>query len=304
MRTTLLLLCGLLLAEQVLSFGYTNYQLPQKTTRYQRLLHQRANGRCANRLSCESLDRVDPIWKFRPTYVQTFQPSQDYVLVAYIQDDTEGSTDRQQRANQEWDKFTGIVVAKGPNVTASSQKLLTEGSRVYFARACIGKWGDASNNWASTYPPFKQTAMRGRLVNGVDLNNAWGWGYTRAPETVTFNTATNYGLDSTTSESATSTPAFGDNQWYPGRAGQGQWDRTADGGFRDDMPADNPWQQANYLLCKESQIHGKVTQENFENQVASHYRKSSSAFETSKDLRPYQTTEQWKQHATDYQRGV
>eukprot|EP00992_Anisonema_acinus_P000934 TRINITY_DN10332_c0_g1_i1.p1 TRINITY_DN10332_c0_g1~~TRINITY_DN10332_c0_g1_i1.p1 ORF type:complete len:305 (+),score=43.00 TRINITY_DN10332_c0_g1_i1:384-1298(+) len=299
MRVALL---ACLLISEAYGFAYSNYQIPARSSnriRWLRSTDKPGTANCipthgtqnagAARESCQSMDRVNPIWKHRPTYVQTFAPLRDLVLINFEQDDTQGNNGAESR--QEWDTYTGIVAAVGPLVTN-----VKEGDRVYFSTNCVKKYttGAATTStvdWSTTgYSNEKAESYHGKLVNGISLNNGNGWGFTGAP-VVDTNTvpANGYGNPSTTFEDAKSNTGpvdFGDTKWYPGRSGDSWWPRDAANNnvLREFSPPDNPNQQANYLLCRNSDIFGTVSQENFANLEGSHYVKPAAAFEVFRSM--------------------
>jgi len=322
------LLLALLLASVSLShgFAYSNYQLPQKTTNRIRWMQNRfkpGNAGCppttgtqdpeqTERVQCQALDRVQPQWKNSPTYTQSFVPLRDMVLISYDQDDNSG-VDGEVYGNQQWDTWTGIVVAAGP--LASSVAI---GNRIYISRDCTRKFvsnaaqiaaGSSNVAWTDTYSYNKAKSMFGRLVNGVSLNNGNAWGMPGTPSMTTFKQdglRNDFGNPSRTAEdpivpilggadTGTGPILFDDPQWYPGNVGTGWWPRLGlnQNYLNEFAPPDNPNQQSNYLLCPQSQIFGVVNQESFANTRGSHYVSPASAFDVSnrgqgsKDGLPY-----------------
>jgi len=248
---------------------------------------------CTNRQACSSLDVTDPVQKRSQTFVETFRPLQDYVLVGFDQDDVGAGVNGNTEAA---DRKTGIVVSIGPDVHST---LLTEGARVYLGQTCLQTWTAASwQNWvgvpgsAANLVPgllgpaacaagtancvggmLTSSKMVGKLMNGVDLNNGNGWGY---------------GYPGTLTNAAVPDPAglqFPFSPASPFRTLDLQTGPAGDNGVINgasqtaEYPFDNPNQQANFLLCHESDILGVVSEANWQDVSASHYKTPYSGFQ-------------------------
>eukprot|EP01001_Neometanema_parovale_P007008 NODE_3335_length_1237_cov_386.790844_g3166_i0.p1 GENE.NODE_3335_length_1237_cov_386.790844_g3166_i0~~NODE_3335_length_1237_cov_386.790844_g3166_i0.p1 ORF type:complete len:327 (-),score=97.71 NODE_3335_length_1237_cov_386.790844_g3166_i0:201-1181(-) len=294
--------CLLALVSVAEGFGYTNYHLPQKTvanrnTAWMTAVQRGTNG-CTNRQSCEGLEKVQP--NFNTMAKDTFTPLQNAVLIAF---------DELDFYKQD---YQGIVVSAGPMTSATNTAALKPGARVLFSSACTTKW--TTTSWTALYGSQKAAAMHGKLMNGVDLNNANGWG-TSSPDLQSINneasgsfpTADTYMAPGWTAggtnrasyptlrtfqDATTSVTPFWDYLWGAGRAGGSFWPTRTLNTDRlgDDTPMENPNQQSNYLLCTEAQILGVVSEESFADQEHSHYLKASQMFEQSKYFNTYAQT--------------
>eukprot|EP00994_Dinema_validum_P003878 NODE_1895_length_817_cov_307.023438_g1495_i0.p1 GENE.NODE_1895_length_817_cov_307.023438_g1495_i0~~NODE_1895_length_817_cov_307.023438_g1495_i0.p1 ORF type:complete len:229 (-),score=59.32 NODE_1895_length_817_cov_307.023438_g1495_i0:130-756(-) len=122
---------------------------------------------------------VDPRMKFAPTYVQELEVWHDNVLLSL----------EQANHDQEWSDQHAIVVRAGGKVKSA---LLTEGARVLINTACTTLWTQAT--FQAKYPLHAtlSKSMEGKYVNGVSLNNGWGWTLNDRTDVVNSNQQYNY----------------------------------------------------------------------------------------------------------------
>jgi hypothetical protein len=272
----ILLVCLAALLGETLGFGYSNYQLPKLNTK--RETYYKTTGttiyrstQCTNKLQCAALNNVDPTWKFRASPLDTFKPLSDQVLLAYDGDDVLLSAKEPGQTTQS-SLYTGIVAAVSADIVNPN---IAEGARVYFAQSCTARWTVAS--WTNIYGSELAPVMAGKFINGIDLNNADGWRFTRPGADTTFpfggppqNGAT---LPSNGfSAGDATTPLI--NQEYPGFAGSTAPSTLS--GADADVPPENPGQQSNYLLCPEASILGIISEVNYAPLDSRHYLKPKS----------------------------
>eukprot|EP00992_Anisonema_acinus_P000583 TRINITY_DN10207_c0_g1_i1.p1 TRINITY_DN10207_c0_g1~~TRINITY_DN10207_c0_g1_i1.p1 ORF type:complete len:211 (+),score=51.55 TRINITY_DN10207_c0_g1_i1:42-674(+) len=126
---------------------------------------------------------TDPRTKFAPTYVQELDVWHDNVLLSL------------EQANQdyEWNGQLATVVKVGPSVSANSKALLVEGATVLVDSTCTAVWTTTAA-FTAAYPLHTTlaNAMVGKYVNGVSLNNGWGWTLNDRTDVVNSNQQYNY----------------------------------------------------------------------------------------------------------------
>jgi hypothetical protein len=322
MRANLFILCLLALIVETLAFGYSNYQIPMRITKRERYYKtwgrtidaigvampatdslQYRSTQCVDKTQCETLNKIMPLWKFRAGPIDTFKPLNGQVLIGFDQDDEgnaavgvqpvvtntmtgsfttiSGDGGIEQDLTTQAALYTGIVVSASNDIVSPN---ITEGARVYFSQRCTVRW--TAFSWAAIYGPEKAASMEGKFKNGVDLNNAEGWRFTRTTADTAFPFTGPNPSNAFVWPDSTNPATSADHQFYPGYAGT-QFDTfqtaghrtgmltttTAMSGKDGDMPLFNPGQQPTYLLCLESDVMGVIKEQHFANLDGRHYIK-------------------------------